>query len=258
MRLDKYLTDAGIGTRSEVKKYIKRGQITVDGSMVRDPGSHVSPDMLVAFRGEPVTHEIIIWFMLHKPAGIITATEDRYEQTVLDLITEPLPAKIRQSLFPVGRLDRDTEGLLLITNDGETSHRLLSPKYHVDKTYYAKVSGCVTDADVLAFRDGLTISGEVECLPAELKVLSVCERDGSDDPDTDPHISEIEITIREGKYHQIKRMFRAVGHEVLYLKRIAMGPLQLDDALPVGSFRRLTDVEIRLITEASLQNTQNR
>ena len=246
MRLDKYLTDAGIGTRSEVKKYIKRGQITVDGSMVRDPGSHVSPDTLVAFRGEPVTREIIVWFMLHKPAGIITATEDRYEQTVLDLITEPLPAKIRQNLFPVGRLDRDTEGLLLITNDGETSHRLLSPKYHVDKTYYAKVSGHVTDEDVRAFRDGLIISGEVECLPAELKVLSVSD------------VSEIEITIREGKYHQIKRMFRATGHEVLYLKRTAMGPLRLDDELPAGSFRRLTTDEIRLITEASLQSMQAR
>ena len=258
MRLDKYLADAGIGTRNEVKKHIRRGQVTVDGALIRDPGYHVSADSRIAFQGAPVTQDLIAWFMLHKPAGIITAREDRKERTVLDLITEPLPEKLRRELFPVGRLDRDTEGLLLITNDGQTAHRLLSPKHHVDKVYLARVSGVVTETEIAAFREGIRLSDGRICLPAELRILAAPIPETVDLQETVDiqetvgeamPASEVEITIREGKYHQIKRMFRSCGHEVLYLKRIAMGPLYLDETLPAGAFQRLTEQEILTLNE---------
>ena len=230
MRLDKYLSDMGAGTRSELKKEIRKSGVTVDGVIVKDPGFSVCSSSHVVFRGSVVAYEEFVYYMLNKPAGIISASEDELEPTVVDLISEPK----RRDLFPVGRLDRDTEGLLLITNDGALSHRLLSPKHHVDKVYYARVSGILSDSDVELFRDGLVLTDGLECLPADLKVLSVSEEE---------YISEAEITVREGKFHQVKRMFGSVGAEVIYLKRLSMGPLTLDPGLAPGEYRRLTPEE---------------
>ena len=247
MRLDKYLSDMGIGTRSELKKDIKAGFVTVDDKVVKDPGVHVSTESQVAYRGLPVGYEEFVYYMLHKPAGVISASEDPREATVVDLITE----QKRKDLFPVGRLDRDTEGLLIITNDGEMAHRLLSPRHHVDKTYFARVTGTVTEEDILAFREGLVLPDGLECLPADLTVLSNWSATGtgtsagvSDQDAAVSSTSEVEVTIREGKFHQIKRMFLALGHEVIYLKRLSMGPLELDPDLAPGEYRRLTQDEI--------------
>ena len=231
MRLDKYLSDMGAGTRSELKKEIRKSGVTVDGVIVKDPGFSVCSSSHVVFRGSVVAYEEFVYYMLNKPAGIISASEDELEPTVVDLISEPK----RRDLFPVGRLDRDTEGLLLITNDGALSHRLLSPKHHVDKVYYARVSGILSDSDVELFRDGLVLTDGLECLPADLKVLSVSEEE---------YISEAEITVREGKFHQVKRIFGSVGAEVIYLKRLSMGPLTLDPGLAPGEYRRLTPEEL--------------
>ncbi len=230
MRLDKYLSDMGAGTRSELKKEIRRGSVSIDGTVVKDPGFSVTPSSRVTFRGAEVAYEEFVYYMLNKPAGIISASEDGREATVVDLIAEPK----RKDLFPVGRLDRDTEGLLLITNDGALSHRLLSPKHHVDKVYYVKAAGILSESDAEEFSRGITLPDGLECLPADLKILSVSSSDNT---------SEAEITIREGKFHQVKRMFSAIGSEVLYLKRLSMGPLQLDPALDTGEYRRLTEEE---------------
>ncbi|MBQ6622327.1 MAG: rRNA pseudouridine synthase [Mogibacterium sp.] len=235
MRLDKYLSDMGIGARSELKKIIRKGHVTVGGSVVTDPGHAVLEDSAVAVNGVPVRYEAFAYYMLHKPAGVITASEDPREETVIDLLPEPR----RKDLFPVGRLDRDTEGLLLITNDGPLAHRLLSPKHHVDKVYFARVAGLVTEETVRAFRDGLKLPDGLDCLPAELEILAA-----SSGPDP---VSEVRITIREGKFHQIKRMFQAVGMEVLYLKRLSMGPLALDPALAPGDCRKLTPNELKAL-----------
>ena len=266
MRLDKYLSDMGIGTRSELKKDIKAGLVMVDNSVIRDPGTHISEGALVTYRGEPVSYEEFVYYMLHKPAGVISASEDSRETTVVDLITE----QKRKDLFPAGRLDRDTEGLLLITNDGEMAHRLLSPRHHVDKLYFARVTGTVTDEDIEAFHSGLILPDGLQCLPAELRILSTTTSDidqsdsglvtsselntgsglltdscTSDTPLSEVSLlSEVEVTIREGKFHQIKRMFLALGHEVIYLKRLSMGPLTLDPSLAPGEYRRLTPDEI--------------
>lgn len=231
MRLDKYLSDMGAGTRSELKKDIRKGGAIIDGKVVKDPGFSVDASSHVVFKGAVITYEEFAYYMLNKPAGIISASDDDKEPTVVDLISEPK----RKDMFPVGRLDRDTEGLLLITNDGALSHRLLSPKHHVDKVYYARVSGILADSDVELFRDGLVLTDGLECLPADLKILSVSE---------DEYISEAEVTVREGKFHQVKRMFSSVGAEVLYLKRLSMGPLTLDPDLAPGEYRRLTPDEM--------------
>ena len=231
MRLDKYLSDMGAGTRSELKKEIRKGGAAVDGKVVKDPGCSVSPSSHVVFRGAVVEYEEFVYYMLNKPAGIISASEDDREPTVVDLIDEPK----RRDLFPVGRLDRDTEGLLLITNDGALSHRLLSPKHHVDKVYYVKVSGILAESDAELFRDGLVLTDGLECLPADLEILSVSD---------DEYTSEARITIREGKFHQVKRMFSSLGAEVMYLKRLSMGPLVLDPELAPGEYRRLTSGEL--------------
>lgn len=231
MRLDKYLSDMGVGTRSELKKEIKKGAVSVDGTVVKDPGCSVTADSRVTFRGTEIAYEEFVYYMLNKPAGIISASEDGREPTVVDLIAEPK----RKDLFPVGRLDRDTEGLLLITNDGALSHRLLSPKHHVDKAYYAKLSGILNESHAEEFSSGITLPDGLECLPADLKILSVSPEDNA---------SEAEITVREGKFHQVKRMFSAIGAEVTYLKRLSMGTLRLDPALAPGEYRRLTSDEI--------------
>ena len=229
IRLDKYLADMGKGTRSEVKKAIGKGLVRVNNEIVKKPETKLDTDSdHVLFDGVLVGYAQYEYYMLNKPAGVISATEDKREITVIDLITE----KKRKDLFPVGRLDRDTEGLLLISNDGELAHRLLSPSKHVDKVYYAKIDGKVTIEDVEAFQQGVDIGEEKLTRPAKLRIL----KSGTQ--------SEIELTICEGKFHQVKRMFQAVGKEVVYLKRLQMGTLILDESLKPGEYRELTEQEI--------------
>lgn len=229
IRLDKYLADMGKGTRSEVKKAISKGLVRVNNEIVKKPETKLDTDSdNVLFDGVLVGYAQYEYYMLNKPAGVISATEDKREKTVVDLITK----KKRKDLFPVGRLDRDTEGLLLISNDGELAHRLLSPSKHVDKVYYAKIDGKVTIEDVEAFQQGVDIGEEKLTRPAKLRIL----KSGTQ--------SEIELTICEGKFHQVKRMFQAVGKEVVYLKRLQMGTLILDESLKPGEYRELTEQEI--------------
>ena len=229
IRLDKYLADMGVGTRSEVKKYIKQGKIGVDGQVVKSADMKIEIEtQLVTFQGQRVGYEEFEYYMLHKPAGVVSATTDAKDKTVIDLITD----KKRKDLFPVGRLDKDTEGLLLITNDGDMAHRLLAPKKHVDKVYYARIDGRVTEEDVIAFQEGISIGQGEVAKPAKLEILKADE------------ISEIHVTIQEGKFHQVKRMFHTIGKEVLYLKRLSMGSLVLDESLPLGAYRKLTREEL--------------
>lgn len=233
IRLDKYLADAGRGTRSQVKEKIRKGTVTVNGVPVKKPEQKVDPQVdVVEMEGVRISFQKNRYYMLHKPGGCVSATEDASERTVLEL----LPAQIRRGLFPVGRLDKDTEGLLLLTDDGPLAHRLLSPKKHVEKTYYARVEGSLGPADVEAFAEGMDIGDEKPALPAVLRVCG--EREG---------ISEVRITVSEGRYHQVKRMVAARGGRVVYLKRLSMGPLTLDERLAPGQYRELTREEMRLL-----------
>ncbi|MCB7303306.1 pseudouridine synthase [Bariatricus massiliensis] len=229
IRLDKYLADMGVGTRSEVKNFIRRGMVTVDGAAASRPEQKIQPErQTVMVNGSQVCYVEFEYYMLNKPAGVVSAVTDTREKTVLDLLT----GKKRKDLFPVGRLDKDTEGLLLITNDGELSHRLLSPSKHVDKTYFARIQGRATADDIRAFSEGIDIGDEKPALPAVLKILKTGDT------------SEVEITIQEGRFHQVKRMFEAVGKKVIYLKRLSMGSVVLDETLPPGGYRELTKEEL--------------
>ena len=229
MRLDKFLTELGIGTRSEVKKLLKTGQVTVNGEKASKPEQKIDENKdVVCYQGRVLAYQQFEYYMFHKPAGCVTAVTDAMHKTVMDYMKD----LSRKDLVPVGRLDIDTEGLLLITNDGQLSHELLSPTKHVPKTYYAKIDGIVTKEDVNLFIEGVDIGEKKPTKPAELMVLV------SDD------ISEIELTISEGKFHQVKRMFEAVNKKVVYLKRISMGNLVLDEKLLPGEYRPLTEMEI--------------
>ena len=229
IRLDKFLADMGIGTRTEVKKMIRQGKVKIGDTVVKSPEQKIDTATQKVFcEGQEVGYEEYEYYMLNKPAGYVSATTDAKDKTVLDLITD----KKRKDLFPVGRLDKDTEGLLLITNDGDLAHRLLAPKKHVDKLYYAKVEGLVTEDDVKTFAEGVNIGDDEMTRPAVLEILK------SDD------ISEIHLTIQEGKFHQVKRMFEAVGKKVIYLKRVSMGTLRLDENLKLGEYRALTEEEL--------------
>ena len=231
MRLDKYLAEMGVGTRQEVKKQIRQGKAAVNGIVVKAADTKIDETSdEVTISGRNISYVSYEYYMLNKPAGVVSATEDRRDTTVIDLIKE----KKRKDLFPVGRLDKDTEGLLLITNDGDLAHRLLAPKKHVDKVYYAKIDGMVTEEDVKRFAEGIDIGAEEEEMtrPAKLDIMKSAEE------------SEIRLTIHEGKFHQVKRMFLAVGKEVTYLKRERMGTLCLDENLKPGEYRLLTEEEI--------------
>ncbi|WP_054861378.1 pseudouridine synthase [Gracilibacillus sp. JCM 18860] len=234
MRLDKLLANMGIGSRKEVKELIKKKSVSVNGKIIKSNLS-IDPEFdRIECNGQVVEYQKYVYFMLHKPSGYLSATRDQEQKTVLDLLKTEDQAR---SPFPVGRLDKNTEGLLLLTNDGQLAHELLSPKKHVDKTYFAKISGFVTENDVAEFLQGVDI-GDYITKPAKLKILKVEE------------VSEIEVTITEGKFHQVKRMFEAVGKEVLYLKRLTMGSLELDPTLKLGGqYRALTDQEIQNILE---------
>lgn len=236
LRLDKYLADMSVGTRSELKTWIRKGRVKVNGVVCRNPETKISvTDDEITIDDRIIRYVDYEYIMLNKPAGVVSATSASLSKTVLDLVLD----RQRKDLFPVGRLDKDTEGLLILTNDGELAHNLLSPRKHVDKVYYAKIRGRVTQEDVKAFRDGIDIGENELTMPADLKILQA---------DT---ISEIELTIREGKFHQVKRMFEAVGKEVTYLKRISMGGLKLDPALAPGEYRSLTEDELRLLKKAN-------
>lgn len=233
IRLDKYLADMGAGTRQEVKRCIRQGRVKVDGVTAVKPEMKVDENSSsVALDDQAVGYAAYEYYMLNKPAGVVSATEDAKDTTVVELIE----SRKRKDLFPVGRLDKDTVGLILITNDGALSHRLLSPKHHVDKRYYAKIEGIVTEDDVKAFETGVNIGtsqNEEWTRPARLKIIESAQ------------ISEIRLTIQEGKYHQVKRMFEAVDKKVLYLKRERMGSLELDESLGPGEYRALTDEELK-------------
>ena len=234
-RIDKILSNLGYGSRSEIKKYCKQGSVVVNGSEVSNPGTQVDTENdEILFNGEEVTYREYIYLMMNKPDGYISATTDKYDPTVLDLIDL---SYLAFEPFPVGRLDKDTEGLLVLTNDGKLSHRVLSPKKHVPKTYYAKIDGVVTEEDVEAFLEGVVLDDGYKTMPSQLNILK------SDDE------SEIELTIHEGKFHQVKRMFESVGKKVVYLKRLSMGNLKLDESLELGEYRELTDEEVKLIEE---------
>lgn len=230
-RLDKIIASTGKYSRREVKLYIKEGRVLVDGFPAKSAEDKVDPAVsTVEVDGEDIGYREFTYIMLHKPAGVLTATEDKRQKTVLDLLSDDLR---RQDLSPVGRLDKDTEGLLLLTNDGELNHRLLAPRSHVDKVYYARLDAPLGEADVKAFEEGITLSDGTKCMSAGLELLG----DGT----------EVLITLREGKFHQVKRMTASRRASVLYLKRLSMGALRLDDALSCGEYRFLTAEEIRAI-----------
>lgn len=230
-RLDKILANMGYGTRKEIKTIAKSGVIKVNGKVIKDTSFHVEPEVdEIEISGERVNYKKFIYIMLNKPQGVISATEDDYDKTVIDLLDDKIRAF---NPAPVGRLDKDTEGLLLITNDGDLNHMLLSPKRHVSKRYYAKIRGIVTKEDVLKFKEGVILEDGYKTLPSELFIIN---------PD---EISEIELVIYEGKFHQVKRMFESIGKKVTYLKRKEMGLLKLDIKLEPGEYRELSDNEIK-------------
>ena len=319
MRLDKFLADMGVGSRSDLKKAIRKSLVTVNGAVEKDPGAQVSAEDHICFDGAEIRYAEQQYYMLHKPAGVLSASEDRRQTTVVDLIRDAAStdasaanasaadhhaataaesaaggyadgriarstedARVRKDLFPVGRLDKDTEGLLIITNDGPLAHQLLVPKHHIDKTYYAIVTGTITEDDQRAFTRGIRYDEKLTALPATLRVLSTgktvaelrralgftatSERllrtrlagptfIGSEEPadiTDDTLVSEVEITIQEGKFHQIKKMVKALpgGKEILYLRRITMGALRLDPALAPGEFRKLRQEEIKILKDS--------
>lgn len=324
MRLDKFLADMGVGSRSDLKKAIRKSLVTVNGAVEKDPGAQVSAEDRICFDGAEIRYAEQQYYMLHKPAGVLSASEDRRQTTVVDLIRDAASTDasaanasaadhhaagghdtttavestasghddgsiarstedelVRKDLFPVGRLDKDTEGLLIITNDGPLAHQLLVPKHHIDKTYYAIVTGTITEDDQRAFTRGIRYDEKLTALPATLRVLSTgktvaalrralgftatSERllrtrlagpafIGAEEPadiTDDTLVSEVEITIQEGKFHQIKKMVKALpgGKEILYLRRITMGALRLDPALAPGEFRKLSESEVRILKD---------
>ncbi|MER2090204.1 MAG: pseudouridine synthase [Sporosarcina sp.] len=237
MRLDKLLSNMGYGTRREIKLLMKKGGVQVNAEPVKDAAQHVDPVKdEVTILGERVVYKEFIYLMMNKPQGVLSATEDKRDQTVIDLLDAE---KDIFELFPVGRLDKDTEGFLLLTNDGKLAHNLLSPKKGVPKTYYAHIEGIVTEEDTERFLEGVILDDGYETKPGKLRILKSAD------------VSEIELTITEGKFHQVKRMFEAVEKKVVYLKRLSMGPLALDESLSLGSYRELTEEELQLLMQIS-------
>lgn len=236
MRLDKFLVDCGVGSRSQVKIFLKKKQVTVNGHVETSPKAQIDEDKdQIAYLGQELTHETFVYYLLNKPQGVISATEDSRHKTVLDLLDETARHK---QVFPVGRLDIDTHGLLLLTNNGDLAHAMLSPKKHVDKIYQAKVAGVMDEEDILAFEKGIKLKDHT-CQPAKLEIVSV---------DRNESTSWVQITIAEGKFHQVKRMVAACGKEVTELQRLSMGSLSLPNDLELGAWRRLTQEELDTLT----------
>ena len=264
IRLDKFLADTGYGTRSKTKQLVRSGAVLINGEKASSSDVKINPESdIVTVNGKTATYEEFEYYMLNKPAGVISASTDRVEKTVVDLITE----KKRRDLFPVGRLDRDTEGLLIITNDGMLANRLLAPGKHVDKVYKVIVTGRLDEEDVEAFKEGLDIGDEKLTKPAVLSIIKIAEESTNDETTIDETIddetavdetmaedimteeitTEAEVTITEGRFHQVKRMFEARDHKVIYLKRLSMGRLKLDESLPTGEYRKLTEEEKKML-----------
>lgn len=233
-RLDKVLASQGFGSRKEVKALVKKGHVRVDGIPVDDSGMQVDPEKSnITIFDKKLDFRKYIYLMMNKPAGVISATEDDYDSTVIDLLNGQYN---NFALFPVGRLDKDTVGLLILTNDGELNHRLISPKWHVDKTYYAKIDKPVDPGDIEKFKNGITLDDGYVCMEAVLEIIESSEEG-----------SEILLTIQEGKFHQVKRMFESIGKSVKFLKRMSFGPISLDEKLEYGQWRELTQEEINLL-----------
>lgn len=232
VRLDKYLADIRIGTRREVKKYIKQGNVKLNNHVIKDSAYKVNINNdKVYFKGKLLSYSEYIYIMLNKPSGVVSATKDNFDKTVVDLIEK----KYQLDLFPVGRLDKDSEGLLLLTNDGDLAHSLLSPKNKVAKVYYVELNGQIKDDHILQFKKGIKINDEFIALPAELEIIEAGD------------ISKALITVFEGKFHQVKRMFLAIGLKVTYLKRTRIAQLEIDESLELGEYRHLTKSEIDLL-----------
>ncbi len=233
-RLDKVISNLGYGSRKEVKALCKKGFVQVDGVIVKDSSISIDPEKsIISINGEELRYRKYIYLMMNKPDGVISATYDSREETVIDLL------EVEHQVFepfPVGRLDKDTVGLLLLTNDGELNHRLISPKWHVDKVYFAKINKKVTEEDAEAFKKGIKLDDGYVCKEGKLEILSASDEG-----------SEVRVTIQEGKYHQVKRMFEALGKKVVYLQRIEFGGLLLDEELEEGEYRELTEEELSIL-----------
>ena len=233
-RIDKILSNLGYGTRKDLKKIVKNGMVQVNGVTIKDSAMKVDPEKdKIVINGEEIFYREFIYLMMNKPAGVISATFDNKDETVIDLL------EVEHQVFepfPVGRLDKDTVGLLLLTNDGDLNHRLISPKWKVDKVYFAKINQKVTEEDIEKFKHGITLDDGYRCKEAILEIQKASEEG-----------SEIVLTIQEGKFHQVKRMFEAVGKKVTYLKRIEFGTLPLDEDLEEGEYRELTEEEIAIL-----------
>ncbi len=243
-RLDKILSNLGYGSRKEIKSLAKSGAIKVDDEIIKDSSFKIDPtSSKIEVDDQEVSYRKYVYLMMNKPSGVISSTDDWRDKTVLDIIDNEYRVF---KPFPVGRLDKDTEGLLILSNDGQLAHQILSPKKHVKKKYYVEVNGKVTDDDKKEFKQGVIIDDGYKTLPADLEIL------------VSEGISKVFLTIVEGKFHQVKRMFKAVGKEVVYLKRVAMGKLQLDEDLQLGGYRELTDHEISLLQENDTIDTLKR
>lgn len=239
LRIDKLLAHSGFGTRKEVKQLIKAKAVYLNGQVVNTPKIHVNEaEDKIEVYGQEVSYQEFVYYMLNKPQEVISATEDDFHETVVDLLE---PSDIVQEPHPIGRLDIDTEGLLILTNDGKLTHQLTSPKHHVDKVYWAEVSGLVTDKDMKRFSDGVLLDDGYKALPAQLELV---------DQDEQSFNSWVKVTVQEGKFHQVKRMFESVGKQVNYLKRLSRGPLMLDPQLEPGAYRELTPDEIERLKNA--------
>lgn len=233
-RLDKVLSNLGYGTRKEIKQVVKKGFVTVNEKVVKDSGIQIDPENdTIVINGEEIEYKKYIYLMMNKPAGVISATYDKRDETVIDLLY--MEDQVFEP-FPVGRLDKDTVGLLLLTNDGDLNHKLISPKYHVDKVYYAEINAPITEKDIKAFENGVTLDDGYKCMSAKLSVI-----ENLDDS------SKVEVVVQEGKYHQVKRMFEARGKSVVYLKRTSFGNLPLDESLEEGEYKELSESELAVL-----------
>lgn len=233
-RIDKVLSNLGYGSRKELKGIVKKGLVKVNGEVIKDNGLQIDPEKdKIIINGEEVYYRKHIYLLMNKPEGVVSATCDKYDTTVVDLL-EAEDAIFEP--FPIGRLDKDTVGLLLLTNDGELNHRLISPKWHVDKVYYARIDKVVTESDIKQFKKGVVLDDGYKCMPGKLEIIGDYNEG-----------SEVHITIQEGKFHQVKRMFESVGKKVIYLRRVKFGPLDIDENLEEGQYRELTDEEINLL-----------
>lgn len=232
IRIDKYLSNMGIGSRKDIKKYIKMGRVRINERVIKQSSDFVKINDIVTFDNEVIEYEEFTYIMMNKPQGIISATEDKYQNTVLDILEDRYK---NRGLFPAGRLDKDTEGLLILTNNGTLAHNMLSPKKHVTKKYLVKVVGRLGESDVKAFENKIVLEDGYECMSAKLDILESDEE------------SLAIVEIKEGKFHQVKRMFLATDKTVVYLKRISMGPISLDESLRLGEYRNLTAEELNLL-----------